>query len=102
MTSRRYENFDLLVESLADGTHRSRVTTSPVGAGASATFAMPFDATELENLLLKLDPGRSQMRRAPGSQSGIRSRVSNNRYVSDHTPNDGGYRRYWELLTLGS
>jgi hypothetical protein len=64
VTSRRYENFDLLVESLADGTHRSRVTTSPVGAGASATFAMPFDATELENLLLKLDPGRSQMRRA--------------------------------------
>jgi hypothetical protein len=39
---------------------------------------------------------------APGSQTGIRSRVSNNRYVSDHTTNDGGYRRYWELLTLGS
>jgi hypothetical protein len=64
VTSRRYENFDLLVESLADGTYRSRVTASPVGAGASATFAMPFDPTELENLLLKLDPGRSQMRRA--------------------------------------
>jgi hypothetical protein len=39
---------------------------------------------------------------ASGSQTGIRSRVSNNRYVSDHTPNDGGYRRYWGLLTLGS
>jgi CHAT domain/Carbohydrate family 9 binding domain-like len=64
VTSRRYENFDLLVESLAGGTYRSRVTASPMGAGASATFAMPFDATELENLLLKLDPGRSQMRRA--------------------------------------
>ena len=64
MSARRYENFDLLVESLADGTFRSRVAASPVGAGASATFAMPFDATELENLLLKLDPGRSQMRRA--------------------------------------
>ncbi len=64
MTSRRYENFDLLVELLAGGTYRSRVTASPMGAGASATFAMPFDATELENLLLKLDPGRSQMRRA--------------------------------------
>ena len=64
MASRQYENFDLLFESLADGTFRSRVAASPVGAGASATFAMPFDATELENLLLKLDPGRSQMRRA--------------------------------------
>ncbi|HWI32948.1 MAG TPA: CHAT domain-containing protein [Lapillicoccus sp.] len=64
MTSRRYENFDLLVEALAGGTYRSRVTASPMSVGASATFAMPFDATELENLLLKLDPGRSQMRRA--------------------------------------
>ena len=64
MASRRYENFDLLVESTGDGTFRSRVAASPVGAGASATFAMPFDATGLENLLLKLDPGRSQMRRA--------------------------------------
>jgi hypothetical protein len=37
-----------------------------------------------------------------GSQTGIRSRVSNNRYVADHTGADGGYRRYWGLLTLGS
>ncbi len=64
MASRDYENFDLLVESMEDGTYRSRVTASPVGVGASATFPMPFNATELENLLLKLDPGRSQMRRA--------------------------------------
>jgi len=64
VASRRYENFDLVVESADDGTFRSRVAASPVGAGASATFAMPFDATGLENLLLKLDPGRSQMRRA--------------------------------------
>ena len=39
---------------------------------------------------------------APGSQTGIRSRVSNNRNVADHTGADGGYRRYWALLTLGS
>jgi hypothetical protein len=39
---------------------------------------------------------------AAGSQTGIRSRVSNNRYVADHTASDGGYRRYWGLLTLGS
>ncbi len=64
MSARAYENFDLLVESTGDGSFRSRVAASPVGAGASATFAMPFDATGLENLLLKLDPGRSQMRRA--------------------------------------
>ncbi|MEP6629523.1 MAG: CHAT domain-containing protein [Lapillicoccus sp.] len=64
MPAREYENFDLLVETLGDGSYRSRVTASPVGVGASATFAMPFDPTALENLLLKLDPGRSQMRRA--------------------------------------
>ena len=64
MPARDYENFDLLVESLEDGGYRSRVTASPVGVGASATFAIPFDPTALENLLLKLDPGRSQMRRA--------------------------------------
>jgi hypothetical protein len=39
---------------------------------------------------------------AAGSATGIRSRVSNNRYVADHTASDGGYRRYWGLLTLGS
>ncbi|MEP6648804.1 MAG: hypothetical protein ABJA74_02675 [Lapillicoccus sp.] len=39
---------------------------------------------------------------AAGSPTGIRSRVSNNRYVADHTGADGGYRRYWGLLTLGS
>jgi hypothetical protein len=64
VTSRRYENFDLLVESAGEGTFRSRVAASPVGAGASARFTLPFGPTELENLLLKLDPGRSQMRRA--------------------------------------
>ena len=37
----------------------------------------------------------------PSSAAGIRSRVSNNRYVSDHTSTDGGYRRYWGILTLG-
>jgi hypothetical protein len=64
VTSRRYENFDLLLEAAGDGTYRSRVAASPVGAGATATFTMPFDGAALENLLLKLDPGRSQMRRA--------------------------------------
>jgi hypothetical protein len=64
VTSRRYENFDLLVESTGDGRFRSLVAAAPVGAGAEASFAVPFEATELENLLLKLDPGRSQMRRA--------------------------------------
>jgi len=79
MAARAYENFDILVETLEtlethetgeahetakEGSHRARVTTSPVGAGASATFTLPFDAVALENLLLKLDPGRSQMRRA--------------------------------------
>jgi len=39
---------------------------------------------------------------AASSTTGIRARVSNNRYVADHTASDGGYRRYWSLLTLGS
>ena len=64
MAARAYENFDILVETLEEGIFRARVTSSPVGAGASDTFRLPFDATALENLLLKLDPGRSQMRRA--------------------------------------
>jgi hypothetical protein len=64
MSARTYENFDLMVESTGDGLFRSLVAAAPVGAGAESTFAVPFDATELENLLLKLDPGRSQMRRA--------------------------------------
>ena len=39
---------------------------------------------------------------AASSETGIRSRVAHNRNVSDHTSSDGGYRRYWELLTLGT
>ncbi|MEP6629522.1 MAG: sugar-binding protein [Lapillicoccus sp.] len=34
------------------------------------------------------------------STTGIRSRVSNSRYVADHTTSDGSYRRYWGSLTL--
>lgn len=53
---------------------------------AGATFGL--------NLLVEdADPSTS-------STTGIRSRVSNNRYVADHTVNDGSYRRYWGSLTL--
>jgi CHAT domain len=63
MGTRSYENFDLLIE--ADGTsqYRARVTNCPVGDTAASMFSLPFSPTELENLLLKLDPGRSGMRR---------------------------------------
>ena len=63
MDTRTYVNFDLLVEKEADGSYTALVTGSPVGA-ASVRFRLPFDATTLENLLLKLDPGRSGTRRS--------------------------------------
>jgi hypothetical protein len=58
MSTRVYENFDLLVESGAAGTYRARVTNSAVGDTSALDFALPFSDIELENLLLKLDPGR--------------------------------------------
>ncbi|MEO7269735.1 MAG: CHAT domain-containing protein [Knoellia sp.] len=63
MCPRVYENFDLLVESIDGGDFRALVTQSPLDESPSVRFAMPFDPTRLENLLLKLDPGRSGTRR---------------------------------------
>ena len=64
MATRTYLNFDLLLEKEADGSYAALVTGSPVGAASSVRFQLPFDGTTLENLLLKLDPGRSGTRRA--------------------------------------
>jgi hypothetical protein len=64
MAPRTYLNFDLLLERAKGGTFRARVTSSPVGESRSARFEVPWDETQLENLLLKLDPGRSGTRRA--------------------------------------
>ena len=63
MGTRSYENFDLLIEADGAGQYRARVTHCPVGDTAASVFSLPFSPTELENLLLKLDPGRSGMRR---------------------------------------
>ncbi|WP_404386034.1 CHAT domain-containing protein [Knoellia locipacati] len=63
MSPRQYENFDLLVESVDGGEFRALVTQCPLDESPSARFTMPFDPTRLENLLLKLDPGRSGTRR---------------------------------------
>ena len=68
MASRRYLNFDLLLEQEGEGRYQARVTDSPLGETPSVHFQLPFDATTLENLLLKLDPGRSGTRRV-GSTS---------------------------------
>lgn len=65
MASRTYLNFDLLFETGDDGKFRGRVVDSPDGHLAHVDFILPFDATTLENLLLKLDPGRSGTRRGP-------------------------------------
>ena len=62
VASRTYQNFDLLVESTATG-YRARVVNSPTGESPSVDFTVPFDPVVLENLLLKLDPGRSGTRR---------------------------------------
>ena len=74
MASRTYQNFDLLLEAAEGGEFRARVTTSPLGECPSGRFTLPFDPTQLENLLLKLDPGRSGTRRAgsdPQSQASM-------------------------------
>ncbi|HET9997118.1 MAG TPA: CHAT domain-containing protein [Nocardioides sp.] len=63
MATRRYLNFDLLLEQEGEGRYQARVTASPLGETPSVRFQLPFDATTLENLLLKLDPGRSGTRR---------------------------------------
>ena len=64
--SRAYQNFDLLIEQ--DGsTYRARVTQCPLAVSPAVTFLMPFSEMELELVLLKLDPGRSGMRRSAAS-----------------------------------
>lgn len=63
MAARDYEDFDLLVEGLPDGRYRARVLAGPTGPTPAVEFALPFEQTVLENLLLKLDPGRSGTRR---------------------------------------
>lgn len=63
MASRTYQNFDLLVEAEADGMFQVRVTGCPLGESPTARFRLPWESTQLENLLLRLDPGRSGTRR---------------------------------------
>jgi hypothetical protein len=58
-----YLNFDLHVEPADSSRYRARVTNDPLGESASTTFRIPFKRTQLENLLLKLDPGRTGTRR---------------------------------------
>ncbi|MEO7059854.1 MAG: CHAT domain-containing protein [Lapillicoccus sp.] len=66
MAARTYQNFDLLVEAEPDGVFQVRVTSCPLGESPSARFHLPWEPTQLENLLLKLDPGRSGTRRVAG------------------------------------
>ena len=74
MASRTYQNFDLLLEAAEGGEFRARVTKSPLDESPSGRFTLPFNPTQLENLLLKLDPGRTGTRRAgsdPQSQASM-------------------------------
>jgi hypothetical protein len=71
VTRRAYENFDVLIESIGDDALRARVTQSNGGDPPAQPFTLPFNADQLENLLLKVDPTRSSTRRlmAPRAQA---------------------------------
>ena len=66
MVARTYQNFDLLVEAESDGVFQVRVTDCPLGESPTARFRLPWESTQLENLMLRLDPGRSGTRRVAG------------------------------------
>ena len=64
MAAWEYDNFDLLIETEGDdGSYRARVIEAPTGESPTGTFRLPFEPTRLENLMLKLDPGRAGTRR---------------------------------------
>ncbi len=74
MAAWEYDNFDLLIETESDGEYRARVIGAPTGEAPTGTFRIPFEPTQLENLMLKLDPGRSGTRRVaadPQSQAAL-------------------------------
>ena len=50
MATRRYLNFDLLLEQEGEGRYQARVTDSPLGETPSVRFELPFDATTLESV----------------------------------------------------
>ena len=64
MAARTYQNFDLSLEAAGETWFRARVAACPAGDSPSIGFSLPFDHTQLEMLMLKLDPGRSGLRRA--------------------------------------
>jgi CHAT domain len=63
MTARAYDNFDLLIESIDAAQFRVRVTHCEAGDSPALITSLPFSDLQLENVLLKLDPGRSGTRR---------------------------------------
>ncbi len=66
MAARRYQNFDLSLEAAGDGSFRARVAYCPAGEFSPVLFSLPFEGTELDYLMLRLDPGRSGIRRSGG------------------------------------
>lgn len=65
MATRRYLNFDLLLEQAGDGQYEARVTAAPVSGLPHVRFQLPFDEKSLKILLMELDPGRTDVR-GPG------------------------------------
>ena len=67
MTTRRYLNFDLLLEHDGDGQYEARVTAAPVAGLPHVQFRLPFDEKSLKILLMELDPGRTDVRGVDGA-----------------------------------
>jgi hypothetical protein len=65
-----YQDFDLLIESGAQGRYRARVLRSPAGESASVQLTLPFSPMELENFLLRLGRPRRGTRGAGRPESG--------------------------------
>lgn len=61
MTTKTYQDFDLLIEKAGDH-YRARVVAAP-GGQASVEFAWPFSELEVENLVLRLGQTRRGVRR---------------------------------------
>lgn len=66
MAARKDQNVDLSLEATGDGSFRARVAFCPAGECASVAFSLPVDGTQLDYLMLQLDPGRSGTRRPGG------------------------------------
>lgn len=67
MATRRYLNFDLLLEQDGEGQFEARVTAAPVAGLPHVRFELPFDEKSLKIRLMELDLGRTDVRGVGGA-----------------------------------